>query len=213
MMYFKNWLGALPRVKSKISNRMCGISLHLAEMVKFETNENADLNQWTWFKILHSPLHFTELRFWFCNWLRWKICLCRFVFYPLHKTNLKKVHTPRYHLKTPQNFGVQREGSGGGRDKAAVSWPLLSFDQPSLQVQSQQNSQINVERHRLRHTEYRAALMGNECHSWVQSSCHHALTLKMEKPHKNLTFHRMSLKHRFFSPWLLRKIELTVCVA
>lgn len=53
----------------------------------------------------------------------------------------------------------------------------------------------------------------NECHSRVQSSCHHALTLKMEKPHKNLTFHRMSLKHRFFSPWLLRKMELTVCVA
>lgn len=130
---------------------------------------------------------FTELRFWFCNWLRWKICLCRFVFYPLHKTNLKKVHTPRNYLKTPQNCGVQRERSGGGRDKAAVSWPLLSFDQPSLQVQSQQNSQINVERHRLRHAEYRAALMGNECHSRVQSSCHHALTLKMEKTHKNLS--------------------------
>lgn len=147
---------------------------------------------------MHSPLHFTELRFWFCNWLRWKICLCRFVFYPLHKTNLKKVHTPRYHLKTPQNFGVQREGSGGGRVKAAVSWPLLSFDQPSLQVQSQQNSQINVERHRLRHAEYRAALMGNECHSRVQSSCHHALTLKMENPIKTSHFTECPWNTGFF---------------
>lgn len=35
MKYFKNWFGVLLRVKSKISNRMCGISLYLVEMVKF----------------------------------------------------------------------------------------------------------------------------------------------------------------------------------
>lgn len=35
MTYFKNWFGVLLRVKSKISNRMCGISLYLVEMVKF----------------------------------------------------------------------------------------------------------------------------------------------------------------------------------
>lgn len=35
MTYFKNWFGVLLRVKSKILNRMCGISLYLVEMVKF----------------------------------------------------------------------------------------------------------------------------------------------------------------------------------